>query len=395
MEALRSLDRTSYRCWLLLACALFAFSAVGCAVGGGDNDDETADESEQEGSFRLSAVTNDRGDATVSFDLPEGTTKFAVTALLGDDDLFVRFSELVSGTGVDYLSPERESISFADTFSRYVNTASVPSRREDPALTNGERYTASIELEDGVGTPISGETVTFEVISKVDPGLDGGRLRLNVFFVGDVGEEQTTKEVIRAAIPTMRSTYSAQAGLDLDINEFEIDGPVVLPLPVTGDDFYRSAAGVGVSPSVNLFIGGDVDARSAVGEVLGVAGGIPGPPTPTERSGVAVSIFAAAGPDGIFSAEDTRILGETLAHETGHFLGLFHPVDFSGSQVTAADPLDDTAICGFITECISNSELTRNLMFPSPVSDGSGGFIPQNDLTDDQRGVMNRYIVAD
>ena len=380
--------------FLLAFTLLLSIGLFGCAVDSGSDDSNDDNPTESEGVFRLSATTNDRGVATVSFDLNQGTTKFSITATVNDDDLFLRFIDLLAGNGVDYLNPGRQEISFADTFSRFINVASVPSRRVDPALVDGERYTASIELEDDIGNSVSGETITFEVISKSDPDLNAGTLRVNIYFVGDIGQEQTTRSAISDALNTFRSIYSSAGGLTIIVSEFEIDGPVVLPLPVSGDDFYRSGSGIGPSPAVNIFIAGDVDAAGVSGEVLGIAGGIPAPPNPSERSGLAVSIFAAAGPDGIFSSEDIRLLGETLAHESGHYLGLFHPIDFSGSSVVATDPLDDTASCGFITECISNDDLARNLMFPSPVSDGSGGFIPQSVLTSDQRGVMNRYIVA-
>lgn len=380
---------------LLLAALLLSALGLGCAVGGGDNDDEDADVTTGEGVFRLTATTDARGTATVSFGLPDGTTKFSITASIDDDDLFIRFIDLVSGAGTDYLSPSGRQLSFADTFSSFINVASVPSRDDDPGIVNGERYTAVIELEDDFGTAVEGETIDFEVVSKIDPGLDGGRMRVNVYFVGDVGQDQVTKSTVRAAFDTFRSIYQNAAGVSLDISEFDIDGPVVLPLPVLGDDFYRSASGRGPNPAVNIFIGGDVDAGGISGEVLGVAGGIPAPPNPSERSGLAVSIFAAAGPDGIFSAEDVRLLGETMAHETGHYAGLFHPVDFAGSSVTNTDPLDDTDSCGFLTECIANGSLAANLMFASPVADGNGSFIAQNQLSQDQRSVINRYIVTD
>ncbi len=390
---------TRHNVLLLLLCATLAgaliFLGIGCAVGGGDNDDDDEDITVGEGVFRLSAVTDARGSATVSFGLPDGTTKFSITAEITDDDLLVRFIDLVSGAGTDYLSPSGRQLSFADTFSSFINVASVPSRSVDPGVVNGERYTATIEIEDAFGTSVEGEDVTFEVVSKIDPGLDGGRLRVNVYYVGDVGQDQVTKSTVRAAFDTFRSIFAGSAGISVEISEFDIDGPVVLPLPVTGDRFYLSASGRGPNPAVNIFIGGDVDARGISGEVLGVAGGIPAPPNPSERSGLAVSIFAAAGPDGIFSGEDVRLLGETMAHESGHYAGLFHPVDFSGSSVVETDPLDDTPSCGFITECISNRSLTENVMFASPVADGSGGFIPQTNLTQEQRSVINRYIVTD
>jgi hypothetical protein len=75
-------------------------------------------------------------------------------------------------------------------------------------------------------------------------------------------------------------------------------------------------------------------------------------------------------------------------------MGLFHPVDFNGSQVAGTDPLTDTESCSFITDCISRDTLIENLMFASPVADGNGGFVTQNKLTTDQKAVLNRYIAV-
>jgi hypothetical protein len=116
---------------------------------------------------------------------------------------------------------------------------------------------------------------------------------------------------------------------------------------------------------------------------------------PSRKSAVAVSIFAAAGSNGRFSTDDIRLLGETIAHESGHQMGLFHPVDFSGSIVVGSDPLDDTEECSFFTECVNSQSLISNLMFPNPISDTSGSFIPQNRLTEQQRGVLNRYLAVE
>jgi len=202
-------------------------------------------------------------------------------------------------------------------------------------------------------------------------------------------------ETVRNSLSTVSGTLSGEAGLNINFNEVLIDGPVTLPSPSDGSSFYSQASSQ-VSPlSVNVFIGGDIGGIGVGGTVLGFASDIPGPAIASERSGVAVSIFAGGGPDGLFDSEDVRLLGETIAHEVGHFMGLFHPIDFAGNSVAFVDPLDDTDSCSTISSCLSNSNLISNLMYPNPVVDNSGNFIAQNQLSSQQRSVLNRYIAVD
>ena len=110
---------------------------------------------------------------------------------------------------------------------------------------------------------------------------------------------------------------------------------------------------------------------------------------PTPRSGVLISADLAAGPNGEFSPEERRLLAETMAHEVGHYLGLFHPVETTWETW---DVLDDTPTCDDEFECVE--ELGGNLMFPFPVC---AGFTctPQENITEDQRTVLNRYVGVD
>ena len=78
---------------------------------------------------------------------------------------------------------------------------------------------------------------------------------------------------------------------------------------------------------------------------------------------------------------------ETMAHEAGHFLGLFHPVQFDGDEVVYRDALDDTPACGSRDEC--EPLLQTNLMYPY-VSCGEDECY-QDDLTPEQAGVLQRY----
>lgn len=70
--------------------------------------------------------------------------------------------------------------------------------------------------------------------------------------------------------------------------------------------------------------------------ILGVAGGIPGPPglAGGPHSGVAVTLKGAI--------DRPALLGQVMAHEGAHYLGLFHTTEATG---TSFDPLPDTPQC--------------------------------------------------
>jgi hypothetical protein len=120
--------------------------------------------------------------------------------------------------------------------------------------------------------------------------------------------------------------------------------------------------------------------------LLGVAGGIPGTPTAGPRAGILVSWARHAGVSGDFNYDEVSFLATTLAHEVGHYTGLFHPVELDWESF---DPLRDTpSTCTGETSCYRS--LGENLMFPASVCYGAG-CEDDVEITDDQQGVMHLY----
>ncbi len=104
-------------------------------------------------------------------------------------------------------------------------------------------------------------------------------------------------------------------------------------------DLSARAGELGCNPeqALNFFLVQEIVGGRAGYIILGIAGGIPGPPGVhgTAHSGVAVTMAGFR--------RSPRQLAQTMAHEGGHYLGLFHTTEAEG---TAFDPLADTPECG-------------------------------------------------
>lgn len=219
---------------------------------------------------------------------------------------------------------------------RHVSSGDFPSGDYTIALSNASSSSASVNVY---------------MVKKTDPDFSSGGITLNL-FVYTVGGSN----------PVIASVEDAQAIKNYITNIFQQVGVTVNALNVEFRDDPNAVAQAGGSiEDVGAFL--DSASRGTAGRgdtgincflmpqlgggLLGMDGAIPGPGFlhGTGSSGLvaAATSFGFTFPGYTAHETDQAYLSLTLAHEIGHYLGLYHPSERDGSR---HDPLSDTGECG-------------------------------------------------
>ncbi|MBF0424887.1 MAG: hypothetical protein HQL66_03595 [Magnetococcales bacterium] len=168
---------------------------------------------------------------------------------------------------------------------------------------------------------------------------------------------------------------------------------------VVSSDFTNTTTsalvGNGASNVVNLFFIEDFRSNRYGGgsDTLGISAGIPGSlGLAGNHNGVLISI----GGHLINGKVDTNVMGDTAAHEIGHFLGLFHTTESDGQT---HDPLADTPECTLAQDSNHDGSLSAeecanldgyNLMFWIASTTG----MDQSALTPNQQAIIRASPLA-
>src|SRR5215472_4974726 len=217
---------------------------------------------------------------------------------------------------------------------------------------------------------------------------------VNLFFVGVPNlsaKSAPTDPNFQTILSTVRSIYS-QVGVTLgNLTYIDIMGKDATTFTDVIDSEFGSLLQLSSNPqagaaAINIFLVHSLSGSTLNGFIiLGESGGIPGTPV-RGSTGSGVAFTLADFPNGLDE------LGRTMAHEIGHWLGLFHTTESGG---TAFDPLPDTPECPQVPfdtdgngimeppECITRD--ATNLMFWTDFNS-----IPATVLTPDQGFVMLR-----
>ena len=227
------------------------------------------------------------------------------------------------------------------------------------------------------------EKIKVSVTTATDTDWSFGNLKVSFCFGSHLKEAPESYEAVQDAIDQFVELYSQQ---DVTVLEEPCDHTVPNELSLLAPLDKVMDIRQSLPPETMVVIFGNWIDSDPIR--LGFSGSIPGPMAVHPRAYIGVSWMAHAGADGAFSEQDIRILSETLAHETGHYLGLFHPVELDFS---AYDALDDTPECEDLNTC--TSVYKNHLMFAAPVCT-LAMCAPQFEVSSDQFDVMHRHTAV-
>ncbi|MCB9679183.1 MAG: hypothetical protein H6737_29035 [Alphaproteobacteria bacterium] len=342
---------------------------------------------EIDGDYRRLTTTldsNKSGQLKASIRPEVGESAMLVTAEPLDDALDCHVRSLQVASDFPFRADQEVASDKARTNAAFIgHTVSLnwPITEDDGFLRPNTSHKVQIGVVDSSLAYTGGDT-RVSVVLKRDIDFSGGVLRVNIVFAGSTGADDEIVVATEEAVALWRNIYD-NIGIELDITYFDYTAQGIVGAPGQSDllvyeDISRSVP----FGAVNLVVVEEIDGFD---QVFGFAGDIPGPMVSSGRSAVAVSAGLHAGADGRFSAAEVQLLGETIAHETGHFIGLFHPVELT---FDSWDALDDTPDCTGDFAC--RESLGANLMYPTPICDGVS-CVPQVGLTPQQGAVANRY----
>jgi hypothetical protein len=241
-------------------------------------------------------------------------------------------------------------------------------------------YRLLIRAEDGSGGHVDSEDLDIRMYLKQTLVETSCGLSLDFLVADDAIVAEDVDGLVDGLVAALKTQYAAasvgivdakRSSIYLPTSELDLGGNPVLVINSVGDvmDAAR-ASGKVRSQAVHIML-----VRSLGADLRGYSMGLPGPMgSDVATSVVLVSSRAFADGAGIL---DVAAMAETVAHELGHYLGLYHT---SEGDRTFHDPIDDTVECT-VTDC--PAAFWDNLMTPG----GTGRTV----LTAGQAEIIRRH----
>ena len=314
---------------ILLFCCLSLF-LISCAnndsSSGSSSSSETTSNSENStSSYSVSEITQtNEGDGYLSgsFEVPSNGISFMLGTFM-DNNSVVGFYSLTDPDGTNILSSSSALYNFSSGRTGGYGFASVLVPHTTNFSAKAGTWTfknyANERVKLTLRTGSTPSTATF----IVQPYITG---------------TTWTANDIASALFVMSNIYSNN-GITLSVKDtITISESQYATVSSSFIDSTTSAlVSQGSDETVNLFF--VEDQPSSETSILGVSAGIPGTMS-IASSWNGVINYLSAHATG--STLNSQLLGETVAHEMGHWLGLFHTTEAAGASF---DPLSDTAQC--------------------------------------------------
>jgi hypothetical protein len=298
-------------------------------------------------------IENSGDSLPVNFELPADVTSFAV--LIQGQEASTYIVKTLDGPLGNLVTDDPSNVTMIEQFllGPYAAQFKSPNRAvQDKGLAAaGFPNNPSVQVSGGMYTlVIAGITINGNNANPAPGPVDvkiqyrramvaAGHLDLSLYFTGAGGlgaDGAPSSQFITGAVERLREIY-AQANITVGaINYYDVDPSfqTVTGIDGSSDDLeqlFKNTAGNG--PGLHFFFVDRFEAGALPGaNVAGVSGGLPGAglSVGSVNSGVAVALATVM--------DDANILAHVMAHEGGHWLGLFHTSEIIGTE----DQMPDT-----------------------------------------------------
>ena len=360
---------------LLFNCSPPGGGSTTTTYENGTNDDPTSGIPSLSSQGSQTTVRTLSGLNSGSFQLTDNTTSFLLSAFSSGT---ARITRLVSPSGRDELAYLESTASGLTSFGdgQYDNYL-LPMRPD-------------IDAEAGTWTyQISGANELKLTVREDNPSTGGeSNLLLQPYLASD---QSYNLDTVWQLVKGLYSNNSLNVTIADPITISEEQYRTV------SDSFFNAETQAlvtqGRADAVNIFLVDEVEG----GGVLGIAAGIPGSlGIQGPHNGVLVSLGSHLSGPFFNQSLNEQLLAETIVHEAGHLLGLWHPTEDNGVEF---DPLDDTAECSkSIYDSNNNGQVSaeecvgkgaENIMFWASWGGGD-----QNQFTEDQRTILRQSPLA-